>query len=64
MMFKAYKYRLYPTKSQKVLLEKHFGAVRYIYNKGLATKIESYQKDKSKISRYDLQKQVVEVNNI
>lgn len=63
MMFKAYKYRLYPTKSQKVLLEKHFGAVRYIYNKGLATKIESYQKDKSKISRYDLQKQVVEMKN-
>ncbi len=63
MMFKAYKYRLYPTKSQKILLEKHFGAVRYVYNKGLATKIESYQKDKSKISRYDLQKQVVGMKN-
>lgn len=62
-MFKAYKYRLYPTKSQKILLEKHFGAVRYIYNKGLALKIEAYQKDKSKISRYDLQKQVVEMKN-
>lgn len=36
MMLKAYKYRLYPTKTQEVLLAKHFGCARYIYNYGLA----------------------------
>ncbi len=63
-MFKAYKYRLYPTNSQKILLEKHFGAVRFIYNKGLEIKINAYQTDKQKVSRYDLQKLVVEMKKI
>jgi len=31
-VFKAYKYRLYPTKEQIAFLENHFGAVRFVYN--------------------------------
>ena len=31
-MIDAYKFRLYPTKEQEVLLQKHFGCVRFIYN--------------------------------
>lgn len=30
--FKSYRYRLYPTQSQKVLLNQHFGCTRWIYN--------------------------------
>lgn len=34
---KAYKFRLYPTKGQKVLLNKTFGCVRFYYNQQVAT---------------------------
>jgi len=30
-MLKAYKYRIYPTKSQIELIEKHFGCARFVY---------------------------------
>ena len=32
MVIEAYKFRLYPTEEQKVLLNKHFGSVRFVYN--------------------------------
>lgn len=28
----TYKFRLYPNEEQKVLLNKHFGCVRFVYN--------------------------------
>lgn len=31
-MIETYKFRLYPTNEQKVLLSKHFGSVRFVYN--------------------------------
>ena len=31
-MIDTYKFRLYPTEEQKILLAKHFGCVRFIYN--------------------------------
>ena len=31
-MNRAYKFRLYPNASQRELLEKHFGSIRFIYN--------------------------------
>lgn len=31
-MIETYKFRLYPTEDQKVLLAKHFGSVRFVYN--------------------------------
>lgn len=52
MMLKAYKYRLYPTKTQEVLLAKHFGCARYIYNYGLERKIKSYSETKKSVSRF------------
>lgn len=53
-MLKSFKYRIYPNKEQGVLFEKHFGCVRFVYNWGLNKKIKAYQKDKSKISCFDL----------
>lgn len=55
MMLKAYKYRLYPTRMQEVLLAKHFGCVRYIYNYGLERKIKSYAETQKSISRFTIQ---------
>ena len=53
-MLKAYKYRLYPTKEQTILFEKHFGCTRFVYNWGLQTKNEAYQKENKSLSFYSL----------
>ena len=41
---KAFKYRIYPSETQKVLIEKTFGCCRFIYNKMLNDKTEYYKK--------------------
>ena len=56
MILKAYKYRLYPTEEQKVLLAKHFGCSRWIYNYALDKKVKAYQTTKESISRFTVQK--------
>ena len=42
-MLMAYKYRLYPTKNQVIMLDKTFGCARFIYNKMLSDKIDYYK---------------------
>lgn len=61
-MLKAFRYRLYPNKEQIVLLEKHIGACRFLYNLGLETKISAYSSGVS-LSRYDLQVQLKDLKN-
>ncbi|MCY9502846.1 transposase, partial [Paenibacillus larvae] len=46
MANKAYKFRLYPTQEQEQLLAKTFGCVRFVYNKMLAERKETYEKFK------------------
>lgn len=53
-IYKAYKYRLYPTEKQKVLIEKHFGACRFFYNYCLGKKIHSYEVTGKSLSRFTL----------
>ena len=60
-MFRAYKYRLFPTNSQKELIHKHCGSVRFLYNLALETKTMAYLGNKVNLTRYDLQKQLVEL---
>lgn len=54
MVVKAYKYRIYPTKTQELLLAKHFGCVRFIYNWGLEQKVKAYNETKKSVSKYTL----------
>lgn len=61
LMYKARKYRIYPTNSQKELIHKHCGSVRFLYNLALETKTIAYLGSKVNLSRYDLQKQVVDL---
>lgn len=56
MIYKAYKYRIYPTNEQKEKISMHIGCSRYIYNYGLDLKIKSYHLEKKTISRFDIQK--------
>ena len=44
MSNKAYKFRIYPNTEQKVLIDKTFGCVRFVYNIMLQDKIEYYKK--------------------
>lgn len=60
-MYKARKYRIYPTNSQKELIHKHCGSVRFLYNLALETKTTAYIGSGVNLSRYDLQKQVVDL---
>jgi len=65
MILKAFKYRIYPNTEQRILIAKHLGCVRFIFNWGLNKKNKHYEKfkdheDKKKksLSRYELQKEL------
>ena len=60
-MFKAYKYRLFPTDAQKELIAKHIGSSRFVYNLALETKISAYTGTKHNFSAFDLIKQLPEL---
>ncbi len=60
-MLKAFKYRLYPNKEQQVVLDKHIGSVRFVYNLALETKKTAYNNAHINLSRYDLQVQLKEL---
>lgn len=60
-MIKAYKYRIYPTIAQKVLLDKHLNCCRFIYNLALETKEYAYKSQRVRLSSYDLQKQMTQL---
>lgn len=55
MKYRAYRYRLYPNEEQKVLIAKHLGSCRFIYNYALAKKVKVYQVDGTNLSRFDIQ---------
>lgn len=62
-MLKSFKYRIYPTKEQEVLLKKHIGCVRFIYNLALETKQAAFASSKRNLTRYDLQSQLKDLKN-
>jgi len=61
MIKRGYKYRIYPNREQQILLEKHFGATRWIFNYGLEQKIKAYQKDKSQLSCFQIANELPEL---
>lgn len=52
---KAYKYRIYPNKAQKVLIKQHFDCARFVYNWGLGLKNKYYEDNKKSLSKRALQ---------
>lgn len=60
-MLKAYKYRIYPTSEQEVLINKHIGCCRLVYNLALETKQIAYSNKKVNLSKFDLIKQLPEL---
>jgi len=54
-MNKAYNFRLYPTKEQEILFAKTFGCVRFVYNKMLAERKDTYEQfkdDKEELKKH------------
>ena len=47
MAEKAYKYRIYPNKKQKELIQKTFGCCRFVYNYYLNKRKEIYENNKT-----------------
>ena len=62
-MFKAYKYRIFPSEEQQVLMANIFGQTRFIYNLGLEAKISAYARNKVNIDCFDLIKQTKELKD-
>lgn len=60
-MFAARKYRIYPNEEQKVLLEKHFGCTRLLYNLGLECRTMAYSGNKKTLNFFDLANQLKEL---
>lgn len=60
-MLKAFKYRIMPSEAQKVLLNKHIGACRFLFNLALETKQMAYTGSKVNLSCFDLVKQIPEL---
>lgn len=60
-MLRAYKYRLHPTKEQKIFFAKSFGCVRYIYNWALNKRIEAYQTENKRINSIELCKMLTDL---
>src|SRR5271165_3175193 len=51
-MQKAFRYRIYPTKSQQDFLAKHFGAVRFVYNRFLSNRKDEYLNNKKSLNYF------------
>lgn len=50
MVNKAFKFRIYPTNEQRILLNKTFGCCRYAYNHFLNARIEAYKENKETLN--------------
>ena len=49
-MERGYKYRIYPTPEQEVLIQKTFGCVRFVFNHFLSLRKELYETEKKSLS--------------
>lgn len=50
-MFKSFKYRLYPNKTQEIQIQKTFGCCRFVYNQTLAYRKNLYEAEKKSINK-------------
>jgi putative transposase len=57
----TYKYRLYPTERQQILLAKHFGHTRFLYNEFLRNRIDAYKSEHKSLNFYDNTKSIPEL---
>lgn len=61
IIHKAYKFRLYPNEEQKVLLAKHFGCTRFVYNHFLSERKKQYDETHKSDNYYAQAKKLTEL---
>jgi len=59
MVLKAYRYRIYPSESQEILLNKTFGCCRFVFNHFLTKKQQHYKEHKKTLSYSECAKDLV-----
>src|SRR5512138_1722898 len=52
-MLKAYRFRIYPTKSQRAKMEGTLNLCRWVYNQTLALRKNAWENENKSISRHD-----------
>lgn len=57
-MLKSFKYRIYPNGNQELLINKHIGSSRFVYNLALEAKTMAYAGNQINLSCFDLIKQL------
>lgn len=62
-MIKALNIRLYPTEEQIILMHKHIGCMRFVYNWALSRQIENYKTNNKKLSVSELGKELTILKN-
>jgi putative transposase len=58
---KAYKYRIYPNRQQRELIQKTFGCARFVYNYYLDKRIKAWENEKSALNFYACCKDLTEL---
>lgn len=53
LIHKSYKFKISPDKEQVELLSKHFGACRFVFNRYLNSRKETYLEEKKSLNYYD-----------
>jgi putative transposase len=53
VIHKSYKFKITPNNEQKELLAKHFGACRFVFNRYLNSRKETYLEEKKSLNYYD-----------
>ena len=60
-IFRTYKFRLKPSGEQKILLAKHFGCARFVFNHFLAERQEEYKNEGKSSNYYTQQARLTEL---
>lgn len=63
-MFKSYKYRIYPTIGQEIIIQKTFGCCRFVYNQTLSYRQNLYNLYNKSITKIDCNNYVNQVLKI
>jgi putative transposase len=61
--FISYKYRIYPTEDQEVLLSKTFGCKRVIFNHYLEVQQTRYKNNEKNLSNFDINKDITKLKD-
>lgn len=61
ILYRSFKIQLYPTEEQKIMIQKHFDARRFIWNHYLGKIKDSMNNDNGYISYYDIKKDLTQL---